>query len=254
MNNLRVRARVVDVVNLTDQIYRLRLACDEFTTAQPGQFVNVSVPGFFLRRPLAIADIESNHDGSVILTVIVAKVGAGTRALADVVPGSEVEVLGPLGNGFDLDSIGQTPVLVGGGSGIPPLYYAAKVITARGGRPHVLLGFRSAGDTYSIEEFRQLGCEVSVATEDGSMGSAGYVTAVLPPQTEQVLACGPQGMLKSVVAQASGRIQVSLEAHMGCGFGACLGCTVHTVRGLERVCLEGPVFESTDVIFAKEEA
>lgn len=113
MNNLRVRARVVDVVNLTDQIYRLRLACDEFTTAQPGQFVNVSVPGFFLRRPLAIADIESNHDGSVILTVIVAKVGAGTRALADVVPGSEVEVLGPLGNGFDLDSIGQTPVLVG---------------------------------------------------------------------------------------------------------------------------------------------
>ncbi|QRV01520.1 dihydroorotate dehydrogenase electron transfer subunit [Arcanobacterium phocisimile] len=254
MNNLRVNARVLDVTDLTDQIYRMRLTCDAFGPSHPGQFVNLTVPEFFLRRPLAIADIETGEDRSTILTMIVAKVGAGTRALAQVVPGTQVDVLGPLGNGFDLDTVGPNPVLVGGGSGIPPLYYAAKELTARGARPHVLLGFRSARDTYSIDEFEKLGCDVSVATEDGSLGTAGYVTAVLPTDAEQVLACGPHGMLTSVVALATGRVQVSLEAHMGCGFGACLGCTVHTVRGLERVCLEGPVFESTDVLFDKEEA
>ncbi|WP_216380030.1 dihydroorotate dehydrogenase electron transfer subunit [Arcanobacterium phocae] len=252
MTNIKVQACVVENTALTETIYRLRLRCESFAPAQPGQFVNVTIPGFFLRRPLAIADVVYEHDGGATLTLIVAQVGAGTQALASVTPGTKIDVLGPLGHGFDVDGAGPTPVLVGGGSGIPPLYFAAKYAVARGYRPHVLLGFRTAHDVYAEQDFRELGCDVSVATEDGSYGVAGFVTAAMPDDASHVLACGPEGMLRSVVARSRGRVQVSLEAHMGCGFGACLGCTVQTVRGLERVCVEGPVFDSTDVIFDGE--
>lgn len=247
MTNLRGDARVVANEPLTEQIYRLRFECAGSEQAYPGQFVNVSIPGFFLRRPLAIADCEW-CDGRAIVSVIIAKVGAGTRALAEIAVGSVIDVLGPLGHGFDMSCVGDRPVLIGGGSGIPPLYFAAKAAVAQGARPQVVLGFRTASAVYAADEFAALGCDVSVTTEDGSFGVRGYVTAALPQDTRQVLACGPEGMLRSLKAQVSGHLQVSLESHMGCGFGACLGCSVPTVRGLERVCVEGPVSDGADVL------
>lgn len=259
-SEIRTRGRVIERRNLTHTIYLLRLHCDHFAPARAGQFVNLSVPGFFLRRPLAIADLTRFADGSADVTVIVARVGGGTRALGDVAIGSEISLLGPLGNGFDVDGVvaGEEPLLVGGGSGIPPLYELAKALVAKGAKPRVFLGFRDAPAVYFDAEFAALGCQVTVATEDAT----GFVTDALPATAEHVYACGPNGMLRSVknwaktATNAEGerpRIQLSLEAHMGCGFGACLGCTIPTVRGLERVCLEGPVFCGDDVLIDDEE-
>ncbi|WP_353066289.1 hypothetical protein [Arcanobacterium hippocoleae] len=202
--------------------------------------------------------------------MIVARVGGGTITLGDLPAGSEISLLGPLGNGFDLQQIvaeqSAQPILIGGGSGIPPLYLLAKELVARGIKPQVCLGFRSADAVYFAAEFAELGATVTVTTEDGSFGVPGYATSILPQYAQNVFACGPLGMLQVVqkwaahaatvalqTAMPKPKVQLSLEAHMGCGFGACLGCTIHTVRGLERVCLEGPVFESKDVYFAKQE-
>ena len=321
---LRERGEVLEVRDLTDVIYALRLRIAHFAPARPGQFINLEVPGYFLRRPLAIADLVRFPDGSVHLTVIVAQVGAGTRALRKVPVGAQISVLGPLGHGFDLDDLEESedlhdsrnwhntgksddvndshvagnanrtgsrqPVLIGGGSGIPPLYFLAQELRQRGLRPQVYLGFRCADAVYYEQEFTALGCDVVVATEDGSHGIAGFATSALPDDASAVAgvyACGPTGMLYAVQAwlrtvtaandaaaraEISAQIpdaqipesdcadetklftaQLSLEARMGCGFGACLGCTVHTVRGLERVCVEGPVFAASDVLLAAEQ-
>lgn len=323
-SQLRECGEVLEVRDLTDVIYALRLRIAHFAPARPGQFVNLEVPGYFLRRPLAIADLVRFPDGAVHLTVIVAQVGAGTRALRKVPVGAQISVLGPLGHGFDLDDLGEPedlhdsrdqrntgksddldnlhnvgnmhragsrqPVLIGGGSGIPPLYFLAQKLRQRGFHPQVYLGFRCADAVYYEQEFAALGCDVVVATEDGSYGVAGFATSALPDAASAVAgvyACGPTGMLYAVkawlrtvtaandaAANAAGAIaersaqipesdstdetklftaQLSLEARMGCGFGACLGCTVHTVRGLERVCVEGPVFSASDVLLAAEQ-
>ncbi|XCB29654.1 dihydroorotate dehydrogenase electron transfer subunit [Arcanobacterium hippocoleae] len=274
VQEIRARGKVLEICNLTDMIYLLRLHCESFAPARAGQFVNLSIPGFFLRRPLAIADLHRYVDGSADLTVIVARVGGGTRALGGLPVGTEISVLGPLGNGFDLNGFDLTgadadfaaqPVLIGGGSGIPPLYYLAKEFVKIGAAPQVYLGFRNMEAVYFEKEFGEIGCAVTIATEDGSYGRPGFVTSALPGEVRNVYACGPGGMLQAVKSWAAlqkngdfengkPQIQLSLEAHMGCGFGACLGCTVRTVRGLERVCLEGPVFNCEDVIFADGEA
>lgn len=279
---LRGSGQVLEIRDLTDTIYALRLHLAEFAPAQPGQFINLEVPGYFLRRPLAIANLEQFSDGSVDLTVIVAQVGAGTRTLREVPIGTQLSLLGPLGNGFAVENLlctdSRQPVLIGGGSGIPPLYYLAKELTHQGLRPQVYLGFRRANAVYYQREFAELGCDLTLATEDGSCGITGFVTSGLPEDigtVAGVYACGPTGMLRSVkawlreseakyTAAIGGTVhagaenllppaQLSLEAHMGCGFGACLGCAVHTVRGLERVCVEGPVFAASDVLFADEQ-
>lgn len=265
---MRVRGQIQELRNLTDTIYLLRLRCADFGVAKAGQFVNLSVPGFFLRRPLAIADLVECEDGKIDLTVIVARVGKGTHTLGELPVGTEIAFLGPLGNGFDLRGIltaeTSRPVLIGGGSGIPPLYYLAKEISKYGVKPRIYLGFRNASAVYFLAEFTALGCEVTITTEDGSLGAAGFVTSVLPNDAKNIFACGPEGMLRSVkewakklstenLAFGKPNLQLSLEAHMGCGFGACLGCTVHTVRGLERVCVEGPVFSGDDVFLHSQE-
>lgn len=262
--DIRSRGVVVERRQLTGTIYLLRLRCNKFSPACAGQFVNLSIPGYFLRRPLAIAELIRSDDGTADISVIFAEVGAGTRALAQVDVGTTIDVLGPLGNGFDVRDVepGEAPVLVGGGSGIPPLYELAKVLARQGAKPRVFLGFRDASSVYFLDEFDALSSEAIIATEDGSSGVPGFITDVLPPSAKHVYACGPEGMLRSVKRWALNtdigagerpHVQLSLEAHMGCGFGACLGCTIPTIRGRERVCLEGPVFDADDVLFDQVE-
>ena len=224
-------------------VVELLLDGDTSDLTRPGQFVNVAVPGHFLRRPLSVADWEPG-----CLRLLVRVVGEGTRALAEAEPGARFDILSGLGNGFDAGAVAgdATPALVGGGIGLAPLYGLARRMRAAGAAPEVALGFRNRADAFYVDEFEALGCRVRVATEDGSLGVRGFVTEALRELAgagAYVFACGPVPMLRAVAALPGLRGgQYSLEARMGCGFGACVGCTIETAGGPKRVCREGPVF------------
>lgn len=221
---------------------RLTLAGDT-GPLRPGQFAEVSVPGYFLRRPFSVAD---NGEGWLRIAVRVA--GAGTAALNALAPGAELDVLCGLGNGFDLSSAGSCALLVGGGSGIPALYTACRELIASGVEVRAALGFNTAAQAIYTEEFAALGAHVETYTADGSLGKRGFVTAALADfEYTSVYACGPVPMLRRVDELALSPAQFSLEARMGCGFGACMGCTIDTVNGPRRVCKDGPVFRSGEV-------
>lgn len=232
---------------LTGDVWELTLAGDTSAVTAPGQFVNIRLPGKFLRRPISICDWRSGS-----LTLLVKEAGAGTRELVRLPAGTELDTLSGLGNGFDLSAVPENAVLVGGGIGAAPLYGLAKRMLAAGRRPRAVLGFRSKADAFYREEFAALGLEVRIATEDGSLGTKGFVTDVLKtlPEGRYVLACGPTPMLKAVHAlpQLAGG-QFSFEARMACGFGACVGCTIETKAGLRRVCKDGPVFRKEEILW-----
>ena len=224
---------------------RLTLAGDT-GPLRPGQFAEVSVPGYFLRRPFSVAD-----NGEGWLSIAVREAGAGTAALNALAPGAELDVLCGLGNGFDLSSAGSCALLVGGGSGIPALYTACRELIASGVEVRAALGFNTAAQAIYTEEFTALGAHVETYTADGSLGKRGFVTdALAEGGYTLVLACGPVPMLRRVDELALSPAQFSLEARMGCGFGACMGCTVETVRGARRVCKDGPVFRSGELVWA----
>ncbi|HIV20675.1 MAG TPA: dihydroorotate dehydrogenase electron transfer subunit [Candidatus Scatomorpha stercorigallinarum] len=224
---------------------RLTLAGDT-GPLRPGQFAEVSVPGYFLRRPFSVAD---NGEGWLRIAVRVA--GAGTAALNALAPGAELDVLCGLGNGFDLSSAGSRALLVGGGSGIPALYTACRELIASGVEVRAALGFNTAAQAIYTEKFAALGADVEVYTADGSLGRSGFVTAALADfEYTSVYACGPVPMLRRVDELALSPAQFSLEARMGCGFGACMGCTVETVAGPKRVCKDGPVFRSGELVWS----
>lgn len=223
---------------------RLTLAGDT-GPLRPGQFAEVSVPGYFLRRPFSVAD---NGEGWLRIAVRVA--GAGTAALNALAPGAELDVLCGLGNGFDLSSAGSCALLVGGGSGIPALYTACRELIASGVEVRAALGFNTAAQAIYTEEFAALGAHVETYTADGSLGKRGFVTAALADfEYTSVYACGPVPMLRRVDELTRAPAQLSLEARMGCGFGACMGCTVETVAGPKRVCKDGPVFRSGELVW-----
>lgn len=233
---------------LTHDTCELVLEGDTSALLRPGQFVELQLPGFFLRRPVSVCNWT--EDG---LLLLVRSVGEGTRMLAAAEPGTEFDALTGLGNGFDLSACGETPVLVGGGIGLAPLYGLACRLADRGLAPTVALGFRSEEDVFYAGEFGALGCRVFVATEDGSLGTRGNVTDLLPsflPECDYAFACGPTPMLRAVsaLAQLTGG-QFSLEARMACGFGACMGCSVETRAGPRRVCKDGPVFRKEELIW-----
>lgn len=234
---------------LTGDVWELTLAGDVSAVTAPGQFVNIELPGKFLRRPISICDWAADR-----LTLLVKEAGEGTRALVRMAPGTELDVLSGLGNGFDLrpEVTGPSPVLVGGGIGAAPLYGLAKRMREAGQRPALVLGFRSEQDAFYLEEFAALGLEVQVATEDGSFGTKGFVTDVLSAFSGDVyvLACGPTAMLKAVHShpQAAGG-QFSFEARMACGFGACVGCSIPTKNGPRRVCKDGPIFQKEEIVW-----
>ena len=223
---------------LAPGVFRMRLAGMGPGEVRPGQFVQVRVPRTFLRRPISVCDAA---DGE--LTLIYKVVGEGTRILAGMRSGETLDVLAGLGNGYDLSKAGASPVLVGGGVGIPPLYYLAKELLRAGVTPRVLLGFNRSDEIFYEDEFTALGAAVTVVTLDGSAGAKGFVTEHLPADLSYYYACGPLPMLKALCRATDRPGQLSLEERMGCGFGACMGCSIQTAEGPMRVCKEGPVFE-----------
>ncbi len=232
---------------LTEDTYELVLSGDTSAITAPGQFVNIALPGKFLRRPISIC--TWNREALILLVKVV---GAGSHDLVRCVPGTELDVLSGLGNGFDLAPAGDHPVLAGGGIGIAPLYGLAQRLLEQGVTPTVALGFRTGRDAFYLEEFAALGCRLLVATEDGSLGTRGFVTDCIRavPECGYVLACGPLPMLRAVhgLEQLTGG-QFSFEARMGCGFGACMGCTVPTVNGYKRVCRDGPILYKEEIVW-----
>ena len=220
----------------------MKLRGDTEGAAGPGRFVEVSAPGFFLRRPFSVCGCEGDE-----LTIVVKLAGRGTEKLLSLEPGAELELLTGLGNGFDLTKCGEAPLLLGGGSGVPPMLYLARELAKLGARPAAALGFGSAGEVFFEREFREVCGEVRVFTADGSHGERGLVTKALGEGYSAVCACGPLPMLRAIDEQSRVPAQFSLEARMGCGFGACMGCTIETANGPRRVCKDGPVFASGEV-------
>ena len=222
---------------------------------RPGQFVEIAVPGQYLRRPISVCDYA---DG--VLTIIYKVVGVGTDAMSRWQAGQQVDLLVGLGNGYDLTQAGERPLLIGGGVGVPPLYMLARVLREQGKQVRVILGFNTKEEVFYEEEFRALGCEVEVTTADGSHGTKGFVTnAVMEQGTKSqeprlnslystyYYACGPLPMLKAVMKHWGDGGEVSMEERMGCGFGACMGCSIQTTEGPKRVCKDGPVFRAQSI-------
>ena len=240
---------------IADSVYEMRLKGDTSLITAPGQFINIKVPGFYLRRPISISDHDENG-----LTIIYKVVGNGTDAMCRMLPGEKLNCLVGLGNGFDVEKCGEHVLLVGGGVGTPPMYGLAKELLGRGKKVSVVLGFNSKCDVFYNERFEELGrsfygllTNVKIATVDGSMGIKGFVTDCLDDLADitDYCACGPIPMLKALYTYYEGKAngQLSFEERMGCGFGACVGCSIKTKSGFKKVCKDGPIFLSGDVIF-----
>ena len=230
---------------LVPGFHRLTFSGDGSAVTRPGQFAEVEIPGYFLRRPFSVADAGEDY-----LTLAVRVRGEGTAVLTDTRPGAKFDILTGLGNGFDLGCAGARPLLIGGGSGAPALYMACRELVSRGAEPIAALGFNSAAESFYVEDFTELGAETVVYTADGTLGRRGVVTDALEDfEYTCVYACGAVPMLQVIDRGAKTPAQFSLEARMGCGFGACMGCTVETVDGPGRVCKDGPVFRKGELIW-----
>ena len=227
---------------IAKNVYRMQLGGDT-TGILPGQFVNIRVEGQFLRRPISVCNINNG-----VLTIIYKVVGVGTEAMSHLPIGTQLDVLTVLGNGYDLSKAGDAPLLVGGGVGVPPMYMLARQLREAGKAVRVILGFNTKDEVFYEEEFRALGCDVTVTTVDGSHGVKGFVTNALDGQQSYYYTCGPLPMIKALLQAAGTHGEVSMEERMGCGFGACMGCTIQTTQGPKRVCKEGPVFPASELI------
>ncbi len=227
---------------LAKSVYRMQLAGNT-TGILPGQFVNIRVEGQFLRRPISVCNIT---DG--VLTIIYKVVGVGTEAMSQLPIGTQLDVLTVLGNGYDLSKAGDNPLLVGGGVGVPPMYMLARQLREMGKNVRVILGFNTKDEVFYEEEFRALGCDVTVTTVDGSHGVKGFVTNALDGKQSYYYTCGPLPMIKALLQAVGTNGEVSMEERMGCGFGACMGCTIQTTQGPKRVCKEGPVFAAEELL------
>ncbi len=231
-------------VPVTGSVYRMRLEGAELEAQKPGGFVNIRLDGLFLRRPISVFD---SAPGS--LTILYKVVGKGTEQMSGMKAGETLDVLTGLGNGYDLAKAGDHPLLLGGGVGVPPLYLLAKQLIAAGKKVSAVLGFNTAAEVFGEAEFRALGCDVTVTTADGSYGVKGFVTDALPAEYSYFYTCGPEPMLKAVYRAAKTSGQFSFEERMGCGFGACMGCSCRTITGYKRICREGPVLEKEEIIW-----
>ena len=236
---------------IAKNVYRMQLAGDT-TGILSGQFVNIRVAGQFLRRPISVCNITEARgerlEARGALTIIYKVVGVGTEAMSQLPIGTQLDVLTVLGNGYDLSKAGDKPLLVGGGVGVPPMYMLARQLREMGKKVRVILGFNTKEEVFYEEEFRALGCDVTVTTVDGSHGVKGFVTNALDGQQSYYYTCGPLPMIKALLQAAGTNGEVSMEERMGCGFGACMGCTIQTTKGPKRVCKEGPVFAAEELI------
>lgn len=228
---------------LTGDVYKMVLTGDVSAVTHPGQFVEIALPGKFLRRPISVNDYTENT-----LTIIYKVVGHGTEQMAALNAGQTLDVLTGLGNGYDTTLSGDTPVLVGGGVGVPPLYALCKKLLAEGKHPSVVLGFNQEKEIFQKAEFEALGVPTYVATADGSVGTKGFVTDVLKTLSYSYFySCGPMPMFRAMEQVVTTSGQYSFEERMGCGFGACMGCSIQTKSGAKRVCKDGPVFQREEV-------
>ena len=228
---------------LTRDVYRMVLSGDTSAITAPGQFVEIALPGKFLRRPISVCDWAENS-----LTLIYKVVGHGTEQMAALPAGTRLDVLTGLGNGYDTTLSGENPVLVGGGVGVPPLYALCKKLIAEGKKPRVILGFNQESEIFLAKEFEALGVPTHIATADGSVGTKGFVTDVLKTMDYSYFySCGPMPMFRAMEAVVTTSGQYSFEERMGCGFGACMGCSIQTKSGAKRVCKDGPVFLREEV-------
>ena len=233
---------ILENTPLTASVYRMVLRGDTSAITAPGQFVNIALDGKFLRRPISVCDYDADT-----LTLIYKVVGSGTAQLASM-NGGRLDILTGLGNGYDLSAAGNNPVLIGGGVGVPPMYRLAKDLTALGKQVSVILGFNTASEIFLREEFEALGCRVTVTTADGSVGLRGFVTDALKDMDYSYFyACGPEPMLKAVYKASKTPGQMSFEERMGCGFGACMGCSCKTLTGYKRICKDGPVMKKEEI-------
>ena len=230
---------------LTDSVWQMVLAGDTQYLTAPGQFVNIAIEGCYLRRPISVCD----YDGQSI-TLIYKVVGRGTEIMSRMQASEKLDVLTGLGNGFSLSAATERPLLVGGGVGVPPLYNLARKLKAAGKRVQVVLGFNRADEIFYADEFEALGVEVHIATVDGSVGVKGFVTdAMKALEFDYIYTCGPLPMLKAIYNASEGDGEFSFEERMGCGFGACMGCSCQTTKGSKRICKEGPVLKRDEIIF-----
>ena len=229
---------------LTDSVYKMVLSGDTSAITAPGQFVNIQLTGKFLRRPISVCDYDETT-----LTIVYKVVGKGTEQMRRMGEGETLDILTGLGNGYDLSLSGSHPVLLGGGVGVPPLYHLAKKLIAQGKSVSVVLGFNTKSEIFYEEEFRRLGCAVTVTTADGSYGKKGFVTDALPQDYTYFYTCGPEPMLKAVYRATSTSGQMSFEERMGCGFGACMGCSCKTLTGYKRICKDGPVMKKEEILW-----
>lgn len=236
--------KIAENFPIADNVFKMRLSGDVTEIEKPGQFINIKIDGFYLRRPLSVCD--KSHDS---VTVIYKVVGKGTEALSRLHAGETLWVLSGLGNGYDISVSGDKPLLISGGVGVPPLYWLAKTLISSGKEVTVILGFNTKNDVFLEDEFSALGCNVSVTTVDGSYGIKGFVTDALPDVYSYFYTCGPEAMLKAVFKTTDKSGQFSFEERMGCGFGACMGCSCKTVTGFKRICKEGPVLNKEDIIW-----
>ena len=232
---------------LTDSVYKMVLGGDTSAITRAGQFVNIKLEGMFLRRPISVCDVDGQN-----LTIIYKVVGKGTEAMSKMVPGVRLDILTGLGNGYDLTVAGEKPVLLGGGVGVPPMYKLAKELIAMGKQVSVVLGFNTKSEIFYENEFKALGCDVTVTTVDGSYGTKGFVTDALKNiDYTYFYTCGPEPMLKAVHRTSNTSGQMSFEERMGCGFGACMGCSCKTLTGYKRICKEGPVMRKEEILWEK---
>ena len=243
-----MRQDVFEIVsnrNLAPGVYEMVLRGASTEDCTPGRFVQLKLDSFYLRRPISVCDAE---DGK--LTLVYKTVGRGTEAMAQYECGKRIDVLTGLGNGYDLDNSGDRPLLIGGGAGVPPMYLLARKLMEQGKKPAVILGFNKAEEIFYADRFRELGIETIIATADGSVGLKGFVTDAMEGlDYSYTYACGPEPMLKAVYNRAATSGEYSFEERMGCGFGACMGCSCETKYGNKRICKDGPVLTKEEIVW-----
>ncbi len=240
----RVVLKIIDNAQIAPSVYKMTLSGDVGAITACGQFINIKLDGLYLRRPISVCDKDETS-----LTIIYKVVGKGTELLSEMQADDALDVLTGLGNGYDLTLSGEKPLLIGGGVGVPPMYLLARKLREQNKSVSVVLGFNKKEEIFYENEFKALGCSVTVATADGSYGVKGFVTDAFPKDYSYFYACGPEPMLKAVYKTAKTQGQMSFEKRMGCGFGACMGCSCKTITGYKRICKEGPVLKTEEILW-----
>ena len=236
---------VSENVQLTKDVFKMVLQGDTSDITRPGQFINIQIDGLFLRRPISVFDCDDME-----VTNIYKVVGKGTAKMSEMQPGEKLDILTGLGNGFDINEAGDKPVLIGGGVGVPPMYLLAKKLIEAGKPVSVIMGFNTEDEIFAKEDFEELGAKVYVSTVDGSVGVKGFVTDVLKDiDYSFYYTCGPEPMLKAIHSSTKTSGELSFEERMGCGFGACMGCSCKTIAGYKRICKDGPVMQKEEILW-----